>query len=255
MEQEKEGLSVLDMWNIIKKNIIIVVVTTVVATILAFVYTSVAVKPKYQSRGSVVIDASEKSSATTSSGVIIDGLRFVPTLQDYFKEDKFLTGVVYKLVEMGQYNAEDIELLKETNKFPTLLNSLKNGLNVENTENSLVIQLYFTASEGTFAQATMEAIINRITSITKEEYEVLEGIVKESSPACEYYVVDSGKTTYIILGIAAGLVIGIGIAFIKELTNTSIRNSEEIETLTEYKVLGVVPAFGEKKEKKDGKKN
>ncbi len=249
MDQEKEGLSLIDMWRIIKKNILIVIISTVIATAAAIVYAFVMVAPKYQANGSVLIDTSSKKETGTDS--IIAGLRYVPTLNDYLYEEKFLTEVAEDLTQKGFYNAEYIAQLKENDRFPTLLNSLRSSLSVSNTENSLIVKIYFNSTEGEFAQAAVESIISKITTISADEYELLSGVIKEASSASGYYSVSNGRTIYILVGFVGGLVIGLAIAFIKELTNNDIHNSEDVEKIVNAKVLGVIPDFETKKEKKN----
>ncbi len=249
MNQEKDGLTLIDIWRIIKKNILIIIISTVIATAAAIVYAFVMVSPKYQANGSVLIDTSSKKETGTDS--IIAGLRYVPTLNDYLYEEKFLTEVADDLTNKGFYDTDYIAKLKENNRFPTLLNSLKSNLSISNTENSLIVKIYFSSTEGEFAQAAVQSIINKITTISADEYELLSGVIKEASSASGYYSVNNGRTTYILIGFAGGLFIGLAIAFIKELTNNDIHSSNDVEKIVDAKVLGVIPDFENKKGEKD----
>lgn len=250
MDQEKDGLSLIDIWRIIKKNILIIIISTIIATAAAIVYAFVMVAPKYQANGSVLIDTSSRKEETGVDSIIA-GLRYIPTLNDYLYEEKFLTEVADDLTQKGFYEEEYIAKLKENDRFPTLLNSLRSSLSTSNTQNSLIVKIYFNSTDGEFAQAAVEAIINRITTISADEYALLSGVIKEASSASGYYSVSNGRTTYVIVGFAVGLIVGLAIAFIKELTNTDIHNSDDVEKIVDAKVLGVIPDFETKKEKKN----
>ena len=248
--EEKEGIALSDIVWILKKNVFLILISTFIATFLGAGFVFFGLKPQYQSRGSVIIDTSERMlQKETSEDIIMDGLKYVATIRDYFYEDRFLEGVVEELIHQNVYTDSYIQELKEQKEFFDLLNTYKEKLTVENSANSLVLQLYYTDTNGEFAQIMMESILVRITSVDSTEYEFLSGIVKRSSSATEYYEISNGRMGYILIAAILGLSIGILLSVTKEFLHSVIYKSEEIEKIVELKVLGVIPAFDIRKKK------
>ena len=65
------------------------------------------------------------------------------------------------------------------------------------------------------------------------------------SASYPYAPIKPKRTIIVLLGMLAGFIVGLLVAFLRILLDTNIQNEEDIESLVAYPVLGVIPSFEE----------
>ena len=127
---------------------------------------------------------------------------------------------------------------------------LYNMISVENPDSTRILKIQVVAEN---AQVAVD-IANEILSVSVEE---IPHVLGSSTPtvldvADETFVENTRRsvTSYALLGVLAGVVLACGAIAVSVITNTSIKNEEDIQKCSGLSVLGAIPDFKGGKKKK-----
>ena len=218
-KQAKE-INLKDIVEVLKRYVWVIVLITVIATSAGALYSKATYAPMYQSTARVIIGAD--STLITTLKVII---------QDTTVLDK----VVNKL---------DLPYPPET---------LSSKISVGSIENSQVVTI--TVFDSNPEQAAILA--NTVAQTYKEEIPSImdfENVRLLSDAKVNPMPINQDQNRTIILSLIAGLVIGIGFAFLLDSLNDSVRKEDEVEELLGIPVLGSVSKMKKKNMQKKIKK-
>ena len=236
-EYEEEGLSLLDIFHIIKKHIIVIVISFIALTAVGFVlgYTR---KPKYTASTTMLVSTNMDDVSIT-------------TQYSYSKAiaDTFISFVKEPVVL--KTTAQELNVSYET---------LKNNLSVKQVDSSLIIKVsYASLSEEQaveYVNKIAEAVVK--TANSKDEngnanYPFLIGCINVLSSA-DSANKSTSTTKYTLVGALLGLVVALCYVFIAEITNKRFSSTDEIERLLGLPILAGIPDYEIKdKQNKGGK--
>ncbi|MFD2214001.1 YveK family protein [Metabacillus endolithicus] len=207
MEHKPKEINIRELFLVLKRYMWIILLITAVSTSAGTYYSLSSYSPLFQSTARIIINAD--SSLMSTLKVII---------QDTTVLDK----VVKKL------------------NLPYSPEVLSGKIMVANIGDSQVVTITITDADS--KQAAILA--NSVAETYKEEIPSIMGFndVKLLSQAKEVpFPINEDKNKPIIFGFVGGIVVSIGIAFLLDSLNNSVRKEHEIEELLGLPVLGTVP--------------
>ncbi|WP_026694367.1 YveK family protein [Peribacillus kribbensis] len=214
--QAKE-INLKEIMLVIKRRLLIVILMTVAGTAAGAIYNSINKPvPLYQSSARIVIDTNADSRAT---------------LQVIIKDSIILKKVIDKLGLTEQ--PED----------------LAQQITVTSIENSQVVNIAVIDTNPKLAAD----IANTTAAVFKDEIVHIlnfKGVTLLSSAEEKPFPINGSSNKLIIIGFIAGLAAGIGLVFLLDSLDDTIRSVEQAEKLFEVPVLGRVNKIKQKKEKK-----
>lgn len=225
MEQFEE-LNLKRLAEIIFKNIGMIIAVTLIAGILAFVYSETMIVPEYESAVSIYVN-NEKSGASnkilssdiTASQMLVDAYVVI------VKSDTALNQVCDRLNDEGitGYNAN-------------ILRTKITASSVDNTE-IFKINVRDTDPENTYM------IANIIAEVCPE---VIKDFVEASSVKVIDYAVMGVRVApniqnNMLLGLAVGLFLSCAFVVLKEIFDMRIKTEDELEQWFKLPILGVIP--------------
>ena len=234
--EEESGITLNDIWRMIKKHWVAIVICLFVGLACGAVYAKTIKKPKYTSTGTLMIvkENTELSEDRNMAGVVY-GFISTGTVKENVANKMISIG--YESVYKNKDGVIDTSALTYTPSLPTYGSS---------TNTSIFITISATTSK---AQMSKD-LVNTVMEVTKELCEsdnskmnIAKGYVNISSYASDSK--DTSTSTLIIslIGTLIGLVVGAAYAIIRELTNVHVASKMELETLTGYKVIGMIPKY------------
>lgn len=218
-KQPKE-IDLKEVFMIIKRYFWIILLITIISTSAGAFYSMSTYSPVYQSTARIIIGADNT---------------FITTLKVIIQDSTVLEKVVQKL------------------DLPYSAESLSGKISVESIENSQVVTISVVDSDpgqaATIANTVAETYKNEIPKIMDfKDVRLLSEAKEIPIPINE----DQDRT--IIIAFIGGIVIGIGLAFLLDSLNNSIRKEYEVEELLSIPVLGTVNKMKRKNmQKKKGK--
>lgn len=278
IQEENEGITLTEIFYILKKNIILILAVIFVTTLFGGIYARFINKPTYSTNVSVIVQAENVAVNQTTNYSY--SLALVKSYPDLIKSD-IVVPLVAKELLLGKYTEEGTDTKTYTDsegnklteaQFNSLVNSkaesIKKNISISYNDNSLILIVTYKSkliSGYTDEQMNKELqdTLNLLISKTKEVFD-------------ETYVDDEGKTQYVYpifgdkliqltnpaavkksrgtlkivaIAFAIGLVLSVGFAFIRYFTDDTMKTKEDVERITGSNVL----AYIEKAERKSGK--
>ncbi len=237
VDEEESGITLKDIFYIIKKNIIVILSIIVAVLIVGSVYTFKIQKPIYQSSAEVMVSASSSD---------IEGQNYslasylTNTFVAYFKSDLVLDEVVNKL------NEQNISVTTS---------ELKNNLDISIVNDSLILELDYTSPSINNSKIILNTIIDTAIEITNKEN--ISELLKDKIMVFSYGK-DGQRVSKTMMNLALSLVIGVVIAFlyvlIKNAFDDTFKSKKDIEVVLNIPVIASIPHYEVKETKENESK-
>ncbi len=224
-KKNDEKISLANAWKTIKKNILWILLFTVFGITLGAIMVFVVIKPKYESRTSIVVTVSTDNQQGTDINYS-DGLRLVQTVSDLVKEDIVLE-----------------EVAKRHNESNTIAfaNSLRGNIKVDYSTTSflIVIKVYNRDSKESMILANLiaESLIH-VCNTDKGLSKLLQETITQTTLAQEGVYYSPNKTIWLLASMVVGLFVGIVVIFAKESLINVYKTKEDVQKDFDYNVIG-----------------
>lgn len=241
MEEEKyqeQGMSLADIWFVIKSNLLVMIAIVIAFTVVGVVYSRME-KPKYKSSASILVDYKDDSGNTGATTEISVSRFLADEYVDMLKDDK---------------------ILKEAKKISGLQISaatISSNLSIKHNENSIYIQLEYTSFSAEESKHILQSIIKAADKILEEKdpdtgkyvYEKLHGSIQQFGEVSDAVQVSNALVNVFVF-MVLGCVVAFFFVFLNESFDKKYKTFEEIEHDLGIPVLAVVPYYDFKAEKK-----
>ncbi|WP_144512770.1 YveK family protein [Bacillus sp. FJAT-22090] len=225
----EETISLQDIFKTIKKRFTLIVLSTIVAIVISGVISFTLLTPIYQSSTQILVNQEKVDVTTFTAQDIQTNLQLINTYNVIIKSPAILSKVIE---ELG---------LDTT---PAALNS---KITVNNEQNSQVVNITVQDSDPKLAVE----IANKTASVFQTEIKKLMKVDNVSilTPAfLPENPVPVKPDPWINMAIAAvvGLMVGIGLAFLIEYFDTTIKNEQDVDELINLPILGLISPISNK---------
>lgn len=221
----EEEISLGEIFAILKQRLGSIIVWSLTGLLLAAVYTFFFVTPTYQSTSKIVVNQAQNAGQAITNADIQTNLSLINTYQGIIKEPIILEDVVR--------NTESDLTIAE----------LRNKLTVQTENSSLVFSITvtddnpFTAAD--LANATASSFEQKIGGILDvNSVTILSQAVANPSP------VSPNTAMNLVLGLLVGMMIGVGLAFLAEFMDKTVKDEKFIAQLG-WSNLGTVSLMSE----------
>ncbi|MDR7000594.1 Wzz/FepE/Etk N-terminal domain-containing protein [Neobacillus niacini] len=207
-QRKAKEINLREIFLVIKSRFWIIVVITALTGIVGFIQSNSKSVPLYSSSTNIIIGADEESRKT---------------LQVIVRDSAILDKVIKEM---------DLKTTAE---------ALAGQITVSSVESSQVVNISVTDKNpilaAKIADTTAQVFRGEVPNIVDKDYvRILSKAKVKPTP-----INQGNNLNKLIIAIAGGLVIGIGLAFFIESLDDRIRSVQEIETFLGLPVLGRVP--------------
>lgn len=220
----EEEISLVELFDIIKKHFKYIVLTTLATTVIASIYTLFLVTPMYQSSTEILVTQSSSENTVVSQADINTSISLINTYEDIIRNNVILDPVIEEL---------DLDMttgaLRDSITVQSESNSQVFSIRVEN-ENPYQAAEITNATAGIFQERIFD--IMNVDNVT---------IISEATPNMN--PASPNNLLNIIIGFLLGAMIGIGLIFLRELTDTTVKSEEYVEQATGWVSLGHISTF------------
>lgn len=218
----EETISLQEIASILKKRFKLIFLITVSFALLSFLITFFLITPKYEASSQFIVNQKDSLNEFNINEIRTN----VELINTY--------NVIIKSPAILDYVIEELNLNLSVNQ-------LANMISVSNTQGSQVVNVTVTHTNPNRA----EEIANTTVEVFQERIPVLMNVdnVNILAPAnvgSNPSPVSPNMTLNIAIAIVLGLMVGVGLAFLLEYLDNTIKTEQDIEKYLDLPVMGTI---------------
>ena len=235
MEEEK-GISLSDIFRVIKKNIILICIIVLSAILVGGVYTFGIAKEKYKASSTIVVAIKDSPGQSQSQNIDLNGSqKILYTIRELIKQD-VVSGEVARKHKMS----------------PSALNNM---ISVGSVEYSFLLTITVVNTNGEdaviLANEIVEQLIDEVNT-NQALAPIFKNTISVTSEARDYSYDSPNKLMYMMIFTLLGAVLAIVVVFIMEFASNKYTNKKEVEVDLNERVIGTF-YYEKRKESKKAK--
>ncbi|PIC64001.1 capsular biosynthesis protein [Sporosarcina sp. P13] len=225
----EETISLQELFTTLKKRLGLIIGTTVAAAVIAAVISYFFLTPIYQASTQILVNQEKVEQQPFNAQDIQTNLQLINTYNVIIKTPAILEPVIQNL---------------DLDSSPAALNS---QITVSSQQNSQVVSITVQDAEPhkavDIANTTAEVFQKEIVKLMNvDNVNILSPAVYAENPK----PVKPNKELNVAIAAVVGLMIGVGIAFLLEYLDTTVKTEQDIEDLLGLPVLGLVSPISDK---------
>lgn len=222
----EETISLKDLYEILKKRVLLILSLTLTTVILSAAVSYFYLTPIYQASTQILVNQTKSDRDGSSIGDVQNNLQYINTYNVIIKSPAILKLVI-----------EQLEL-KETTA------QLNEKINVSSQQNSQVVNISVQDKDIEHAVS----IANTTAKVFKEEISKIMNvdnvsILAEAAVLEGQSPIKPKPLINIAIALMIGMMAGIGLAFLLDYLDNTIKSEQEIESILGLPVLGVIASI------------
>lgn len=224
MEQEYETIDLREIFLIIKKNLLLIVAVTILASVAGFLVSAFLLTPEYEASASLIVNSREDQSTQTT--ITNDQLTSATKLVDTYSVILTSDTVLDKTIETLGLDLDYEELLEK--------------VTVEAVNATQVMRISVRDADPVLAQNIVANIVDQAPEIIIQTVKAGSVEVISQAKAADEPVSPKKMANTAISGIL-GLVAALGVVFLRSVLNNRFMTDDDINKRLGLTVLGVIP--------------
>lgn len=227
----EETISLKELFDTLKKRIILILSITIAAALISGLVSYFVLTPVYQSSTQILVNQAKDNQEITKSD--LDGnLQLINTYNVIIKSPAIL------------------DIVKEELNLNFSTSALNEKISVQSEQNSQVVKI--SVEDESAEQAAL--IANKTAEVFRSEIPDIMNIdnvsiLASAEVAENQSPIKPNPLLNIAIALVVGLMAGVGLAFLLEYMDNTIKNEEDIEKTVGLPVLGLVANIEEGNEK------
>lgn len=225
----EERIKLQDLFKTLKKRLILIILTTIIAVAISGVLSFFVLTPIYQSSTQILVNQEKADISTFNSQDIETNLQLINTYNVIIKSPAILDKVIEQL---------DLD---------TSPSALTNQITVKNEQDSQVVNITVQHANASvavdIANTTAAVFQNEIKNLMKvDNVSILTPAELGENPS----PVKPDPMLNMAIAAVIGLMLGVGIAFLLEYFDTTVKTEQDVEELLQLPILGLISPISDK---------
>ena len=223
---EEQVIRLDELFEALKKRWLMIVSITLIATIIAAVFSFFIIKPKYEASTKVFIGKDESDNQGYSQNDVLMYQKLMKTYSEAIKTKDLVS---------RSLNGTSLELEPA---------DVLNNLTVETVADTQILKIKYKSNYPEESMAVIEGISEEFIKTSKElvpngNIQIIEEVELPEKP------VSPNKKMNIAIAFLLGLMVGIGLALLLEFLDNTFKNKEQLEKELDIPVIGLIPTVKE----------
>ncbi len=240
--EEEKGITLSQLFHMVLKHWVAIVILVLFGLSVGVIYGRVVKQPKYQAQTQLMVLAQDTTGTQSQKLELTD--RLVRITYGYLTSTEVRQQTLDYLVEN---NPKFVNVKGQPRYDSVSIGSLYTPQLQYSTSNTPTpfIKVVATSSDKDMAIAVANAVVTITTDLCDNEGQLSNLLKNCLTPETTEIAKDSSMSNTIIalVGVLGGLVVGALYGVIRELLNTKVGSKNEIEQMTGYKVIGMIPMY------------
>jgi len=223
-----ETISLQELFSILRKSLWRILALTIVAALISFAVSTFLIKPTYQAGTQILVTPKKQENDVIDASQIQSSVTLVNTYRVIIKSPAILEKVQ-----------------SEVENAPDSISALNSMITVESEQNSQVINVSVqntdAALASNIANSVAKVFSDDITDLMNvDNVKVLSVSGIPTSPVSPNILLNTAIAAVI------GFLLGVGLAFLREVLDRRIRTEEQVQQILDLPVLGSIPDIDSK---------
>lgn len=229
---EEETISLQEVFEIIRKKIALILIITFSAAAISAIVSFFLITPKYERSTQLLVNRSQVSE-NFSTNEVQTNIQLINTYSEIILSPRIL-----------DIAAKELEGLIDLENGEITASYLKGKITVNNQNNSQVLNISVEDTDPHRAAL----IANKVAEVFQREIPSIMNvdnvnILSEADVPEDLSPVSPKPLLNIAIAFVVGLMLGVGLAFLIEYFDNTIKTEQDIEKYLELPVLGVITTF------------
>lgn len=225
----EETISLKEIFEVLKKRLSLILLITFLAAVTSGVVSYFFLTPIYQTSTQILVNQKNDGESSFDYNQVKTNVELINTYSVIMKSPTILDDVIDQL---------DLDMSK---------NALNSKISVSNAQNSQVVLVSVQDPDPALAveiaNTTASVFEKEITNIMNvDNVSILSPAEFEGTPA----PVNPKPLLNIAIALVVGLMVGVGLSFLLEYLDNTIKNEEDIEKILGVPVLGTIAVIEDK---------
>ncbi len=219
----EETISLRDLFRVLRKRLWLIALITIIAATISAVISFFVLTPVYQTNTQILVNQAKSEQQLYNAGAVQTNVQLISTYNDIIKSPAVLDKVIDQL------------------NLDSSAEALSGKIQITSSENSQVAQI--TVQDTDAKRAT--EIANATASVFQKEVPKIMNvdnvsILSKADLAASKSPVKPQPILNIAIALVVGLMVGIGLSFLLEYLDNTIKTEQDIEHVLELPVMGVI---------------
>lgn len=232
----EETISLKEIFDILKKHVAAILISMFAGLALASVATFFIITPKYNSQAQLIVKLPRTDA--TNAGDVNTNLLMINTYKDMITGDLVMSTVKDRLESEYDLDKTDSEL--------------KGAIQVQQSQNSQMFSIVATDTKPVDAEHIANTTAKVFQENAKDVLDVDKISIISNAQASMTPVSPNNKLN-LAIGLVLGMMVGVGLAFLLELLDRTVKDSRFVAENLGFTILGSVPQMTDKELKKTTK--
>lgn len=232
----EETISLKEIFDILKKHVAAILISMFAGLALASVATFFIITPKYNSQAQLIVKLPRTDA--TNAGDVNTNLLMINTYKDMITGDLVMSTVKDRLE--SEYDLDKT------------VSELKGAIQVQQSQNSQMFSIVATDTKPVDAEHIANTTAKVFQENAKDVLDVDKISIISNAQASMTPVSPNNKLN-LAIGLVLGMMVGVGLAFLLELLDRTVKDSRFVAENLGFTILGSVPQMTDKELKKTTK--
>ncbi|MFE4121336.1 YveK family protein [Priestia sp. YIM B13486] len=221
----EETISLRDLFQVLRKRLWLIALIAIIAATISAVISFFVLTPVYQTSTQILVNQAKSEQQLYNAGAVQTNVQLISTYNDIIKSPAILDTVIEEL------------------KLDGSAKSLSGQIQVTSAENS---QVALITVQDTNAKRATE-IANTTASVFQQKVPKIMNmnidnvsILSKADLAASKSPVKPQPVLNIAIALVVGLMVGIGLSFLLEYLDNTVKTEQDIENILELPVMGVI---------------
>lgn len=225
----EETISLKEIFDILRKHLAAIFLSLFAGLALAGVVTFFVLTPKYSSQAQLIVTLPQ--TETTNANDVNTNLQMINTYKELVTGDLVINEVKNQLE--SEYGIDKS------------IPELKDAIEVTQSQNSLMFSIKATDTSSVYAAniANTTALVfqeNAKDVLNVDKISIISNAQASTAP------VSPNNKINLAIGLVLGLIVGVGIAFLLELLDRTVKDDKFVTENLGFTILGTVPQMSQK---------